>query len=414
MEYRYGIQSIHGSLDNVVLAVSYIEEISPPYSLVAYPGPLYDPSEGPAPREQRKDLTIWSTEKSYLYASSALPSYGEHRYDPAMMFDGNDLTAWNEGSESDGVEEEVEIHFKSSIPTNAIRFKAGFFDERYYEDNGRVKEIGVSLTDESGRIVLRRTAIIPDGMKPYDFTFDEVKVARAHFTIESIYPGKKWKDLAISEIAFIRNGEPVTVEIPSELQPILGSIPGGDTSVQKEQLVYVKAGGLGINIMDGNGANDRGLIVDESFSNLYVQPTWSPIAEHLALASNRSGQWRIYETSIENVALNQISTGKGDHVAPQWSPDGLQISYLRFPDGVEEENGDVSLVIANRDGSIVREEKVHWGDAYGGGRHGSSIVFASNRDGDYDIYRIALDGSWIVRLTSDQNDEYSPVVIGIP
>lgn len=217
-----GIQSIHGSLDNVVLAVSYIEENTPPYSLVAYPGPLYGSSEGRAPRKIIQDQANRSAELSYVYASSALPAHGDYRYDPLMMFDENDSTAWNEGSESDGVGEELEIHFKSSVPIDAIRFKAGFFDERYYEDNGRVKEIRISLIDESGNTVLNRTATIPDGMKPYDFEFEEAEAMRVHFTIESIHHGNKWTDLAISEISFLRNGKSVKIEIPADLPPTIG------------------------------------------------------------------------------------------------------------------------------------------------------------------------------------------------
>jgi TolB protein len=39
---------------------------------------------------------------------------------------------------------------------------------------------------------------------------------------------------------------------------------------------------------------------------------------------------------------------------------------------------------------------------------GSSIAFASDRDGDLDLYLMAPDGSDIRQLTSDQGDEWLP------
>ena len=42
---------------------------------------------------------------------------------------------------------------------------------------------------------------------------------------------------------------------------------------------------------------------------------------------------------------------------------------------------------------------------------GKSVVFVSSRDGDFEIYRIALDGSEVLQLTDNDSTDYTPIVI---
>ena len=39
---------------------------------------------------------------------------------------------------------------------------------------------------------------------------------------------------------------------------------------------------------------------------------------------------------------------------------------------------------------------------------GQWILFASDRDGDFDLYAVSLDGRELRRLTDDPADDYSP------
>jgi TolB protein len=42
---------------------------------------------------------------------------------------------------------------------------------------------------------------------------------------------------------------------------------------------------------------------------------------------------------------------------------------------------------------------------------GGSVLFTSNRDGDFEIYRMDLDGKELLRLTDNNGPDYSPIVI---
>jgi Tol biopolymer transport system component len=93
--------------------------------------------------------------------------------------------------------------------------------------------------------------------------------------------------------------------------------------------------------------------------------------------------------------------------APNWSPDGLGMAFHRSPDG-----SDSRIYVAEADGTDERalptEEGAYDSEpAFSPG--GGKVVFASDRDGDYDLYIMDADGSEEPqRLTNYPGDERSP------
>ena len=140
-----------------------------------------------------------------ISSSSVLPPSpgSSYRYDARFAFDGDPLTAWSEGSEGNGVGEYLEVEFLNPTGVDAIQFMPGFFDERWFLANNRVKKVRIRLFDEKEREQFTSVAFFDDSMIIKEISIGFHNVKRARFEIMEIYAGEKWNDLPISEIIFM-------------------------------------------------------------------------------------------------------------------------------------------------------------------------------------------------------------------
>ena len=74
-----------------------------------------------------------------LWVSSALP-VGTNQ-----AFDGDPSTADYEGTDGSGIGEEPLISFDTPVSIDMIEFMAGYFDERWFSVNNRIKSFAVKL-----------------------------------------------------------------------------------------------------------------------------------------------------------------------------------------------------------------------------------------------------------------------------
>lgn len=135
-------------------------------------------------------------------ASSFLPdTKAAGRYSPAKALDGDPGTAWVEGVSDSGVFESLHVEFSLPITFDAIEVMPGYFDERYWEANNRVRTL--SFSTESLRSGMR----FDDEMTAQRTSLsDSVTVTSIEFLIDSIYQGSKWNDTCIAEIVFLWSG----------------------------------------------------------------------------------------------------------------------------------------------------------------------------------------------------------------
>ncbi|MEI6500033.1 MAG: hypothetical protein WCP21_03280 [Armatimonadota bacterium] len=164
-------------------------------------------------------------------------------------------------------------------------------------------------------------------------------------------------------------------------------------------------------------ANPVLALTDDSVAGADSQPSWAPLGGQVIYVSNKGTDHFIIRT------VNRDGTATGFSYDPavlglplrdaQWpvfSPDGTKIAFQLGESALEN---DTSIVVMNADGT---------GAVVLGGANGfrdeapnfitdsNTLLFHSNRFGDFDILKMsAVDGSGLVRLTSDSRSDGFPV-----
>lgn len=181
-----------------------------------------------------------------------------------------------------------------------------------------------------------------------------------------------------------------------------------------------------------------------------VAPMWSPDGGRIAFASNQAGNWDIYVIELSSGAIRAVTDHPAADQNPAWSPDGLQLVFESDRDGDYElfitdlESGRTSQLThfdATREGrpqftpdgrnlyfhsmrgprqgrydtdifvmSLDRPSIVRLVDGVGGDSYaawdprGAFILFGSNRDGPWELYRIASTGGGREKVVATSGD----------
>jgi hypothetical protein len=133
--------------------------------------------------------------------SSVLPQdpVNEFKYGPESLFDNLDNTAWVEGVDGQGIGEWIVVEFDGLRLVKDIKIRNGYNkDAVLYQKNSRVREIKVEFSEREKRsVVLKDTGATQPIALPKDLP---LKAYWVKLTIESVYPGIKYEDTAISEL----------------------------------------------------------------------------------------------------------------------------------------------------------------------------------------------------------------------
>lgn len=135
---------------------------------------------------------------SSVHASSEL-SENNMTHSAGRICDGRSENAWVEGSAGPGINESIVFTFDSEYKVSGMNIHAGYQkNSDIYYKNARPQSIKLTFSDGTGMSLQ-----LSDICGPQNIAFAHpVQTSEISVMIESIYPGNKYEDLAISELAW--------------------------------------------------------------------------------------------------------------------------------------------------------------------------------------------------------------------
>lgn len=135
-------------------------------------------------------------------------------------------------------------------------------------------------------------------------------------------------------------------------------------------------------------------------------PMATPARGRILFHSDRSGNFDIWLIENDGDPVQLTDALEAD-VEPAWSPDGTQIVFASARDDPE----NVQLYIMNADGSDQRpiqpfEASDSWAPSWS--PDGQRIIYQTNRDGNFEIYMVNVDGTGRINLVNDLPDPDFP------
>jgi TolB protein len=189
-----------------------------------------------------------------------------------------------------------------------------------------------------------------------------------------------------------RQGERAIATLP----PTAAGRIAFETNRDGNREVYLmNADGTGQTNLTNNAAQD-------------IEPAWSPDGTKIAFSSDRSGDYEIYVMGETGSATpTRLTFSPGADVEPAWSPNGAEVAFTSTRDGNTE------VYTMNVDGSSqANQTKNPRSDSeasYGPKGSHHEVFWASDRDGNFDIYHdLTSPFDFSDPTSSDASNEYDP------
>jgi Tol biopolymer transport system component len=138
-----------------------------------------------------------------------------------------------------------------------------------------------------------------------------------------------------------------------------------------------------------------------------MYPSISPDGASIAFSSIDTGVWYIYLVGADGKGLRQFTDFSS--AVPNWSPDGVRLIFNSDHDDEPKDTPDLwgmdldgTNLVEYLDRPPTADFNAQWAPA------GDRIMFVSNRDGNYNLYVMKLDGSDLTRLTSHNASDFNP------
>ena len=139
-------------------------------------------------------------------------------------------------------------------------------------------------------------------------------------------------------------------------------------------------------------------------SSVDIQPSWGRDGK-LAFSSNRNaaGGYDIYFLTLDPWKILRVTASASDDASPALSPDGTRVAFVTGRDGNAE------IYVASLDEDMATLIRVTNSTASDGdpawSPDGDRLIFASERDGDWDIYLTDTNLGNPVNLTDSASDD---------
>lgn len=167
--------------------------------------------------------------------------------------------------------------------------------------------------------------------------------------------------------------------------------------------------GRSIYIMNADGSSAQPIAFSNNYFNRMYDLEWSPGGAYLAF----TGDYTIYTVWVGGgqASARELTTRSENRYEPDldasWSPDGEQLAFA------SARSFEYQLYVMDKQGNVLRQQTTYgaanvdvvWNPVYN-----NTLAFASNRDGDFDIYTMnATFERDIRKLTDNQVYDGDPV-----
>jgi Tol biopolymer transport system component len=161
-----------------------------------------------------------------------------------------------------------------------------------------------------------------------------------------------------------------------------------------------------IYVMNANGSKQTRLThsdVDNQF------PSWSPDGSQIIYSTQMDGALQLAIMNADGSGQHLLTFGSESYSFPSWSPDGSWIvAAYETPDKTAIIRGEIRadghFEYTGLTSGQAKDTQPRWS------RDGKTIFFTTNRNGNFDIYRMDPDGNNLVWLSVDPQDEEAPSV----
>jgi Caspase domain len=178
----------------------------PPPTLAQPPAPpeepklarLPEPAPAGQPRPRSTKESCSRSGDTTLCTSSVLPPAHGNSYGPRNLTDGDDGTAWVEGSGGQGVGDFVVLEFDAARGVRGLTIRNGYDkDADIFGKNSRVKDVELRFSTGDS---IEATLKDEPGAQHVGLS-RPVKAKWVELIIRSVYPGWKYSDTAINELS---------------------------------------------------------------------------------------------------------------------------------------------------------------------------------------------------------------------
>lgn len=131
-------------------------------------------------------------------------------------------------------------------------------------------------------------------------------------------------------------------------------------------------------------------------------PSFSPDGREIAYVSDMDQTWEIYKINVAQKKITRLTSNQFWDGFPDYTPDGGWIVFSSKRRGSE----DIYIMRSNgMEGKVLYATDADETDPH---LVGDSLYFRSNRDGEWEIYRLTLKNRLLMRITNNRVMDWNP------